>query len=162
MWKDINWEEGTVHICRSVVYPEEKRKGMLNPGGKTVNAERTIPMIPLVQNVLMSEKRKSKSLYVFSMSDGAFLSDSSFRRMWELIYSKKRGIDFKVHPHQLRHTCATEWIASGMDPKTVQYLLGHASIDVTMEIYAHYQDETRRYETARKMEAGLPEYVSSL
>lgn len=46
------------------------------------------------------------------------------------------SIDFDVTPHQLRHTYATNLISSGVDPKTVQYLLGHRNSKMTMDIYA--------------------------
>ena len=45
-------------------------------------------------------------------------------------------MDFKVTPHQLRHTYITNLIYAGVDPKTVQYLAGHENIRVTMDIYA--------------------------
>ena len=38
--------------------------------------------------------------------------------------------------HQLRHTYITNLIHAGVDPKTVQYLAGHESSKVTMDIYA--------------------------
>jgi integrase len=39
--------------------------------------------------------------------------------------------------HDLRHTCASLLIAAGTDPKAVQVHLGHSSISVTMDRYAH-------------------------
>lgn len=45
-------------------------------------------------------------------------------------------IDFYVHPHMLRRTYITRLILAGMDPKTVQYLAGHESSEITMDIYA--------------------------
>ena len=45
-------------------------------------------------------------------------------------------LDFKVTPHQLRHTYITNLIHAGVDPKTVQYLAGHENSQVTMDIYA--------------------------
>ena len=45
-------------------------------------------------------------------------------------------LDFNVTPHQLRHTYITNLIAAGVDPKTVQYLAGHDSSKITMDIYA--------------------------
>ena len=50
----------------------------------------------------------------------------------DLIYS----LDFPVTPHQLRHTYITNLIYAGIDPKTVQYLAGHKTCVVTMDIYA--------------------------
>ena len=46
------------------------------------------------------------------------------------------SLDFEVTPHQLRHTYITNLIHSGVDPKTVQYLAGHESSKITMDIYA--------------------------
>ena len=45
-------------------------------------------------------------------------------------------IDFDVTPHQLRHTYITNLIHASVDPKTVQYLAGHESSKITMDIYA--------------------------
>ena len=56
-------------------------------------------------------------------------------------YARNNGkvryvLDFDVTPHQLRHTYITNLIAAGVDPKTVQYLAGHESSKITMDIYA--------------------------
>ena len=45
-------------------------------------------------------------------------------------------LDFEVTLHQLRHTYITNLIHAGVDPKTVQYLAGHESGKITMDIYA--------------------------
>jgi len=49
-----------------------------------------------------------------------------------VVYSR----DFEVTPHQLRHTYITNLIHASVDPKTVQYLAGHESSKITMDIYA--------------------------
>ena len=54
------------------------------------------------------------------------------RNNGHVIYS----LDFKVTPHQLRHTYITNLIHAGVDPKTVQYLAGHETSQITMDIYA--------------------------
>ena len=46
------------------------------------------------------------------------------------------SLDFEVTPHMLRHTYITNLIHSSVDPKTVQYLAGHKSSKITMDIYA--------------------------
>ena len=51
-------------------------------------------------------------------------------------------LDFHVTPHILRHTCATNWIRNGVDPRTVQYLLGHADPELTLGVYSHVVEES--------------------
>jgi site-specific recombinase XerD len=45
------------------------------------------------------------------------------------------SIDFPVTPHMLRHTYVTRLILGGMDVRRVQYLAGHSTPDVTIQIY---------------------------
>ena len=51
-------------------------------------------------------------------------------------------LDFDVTPHLLRHTYITNLIFSGATPKTVQYLAGHESSKITMDIYAKVKYNT--------------------
>lgn len=39
--------------------------------------------------------------------------------------------------HGLRHTAATQWIADGIDARTVQFRLGHADPRLVLKLYAH-------------------------
>lgn len=166
MWSDIDFDKGTLSVRRSLVWPVGNLAGEINPDCKTAASIRTIPMVSVLSAALREAKSKSRSVYVFSMKDGKFLSEGSFRSMWKLIETRSRpagknyksidrGIDFRVHSHQLRHTCATAWIRSGMDPKQVMYLMGHSSLDMTLEIYSHYEEELRREEAKERMEKAI-------
>lgn len=49
-------------------------------------------------------------------------------------------IDFLVTPHILRHTYATNLVLAGVNIKKVQYLLGHAKVETTLNIYTHLME----------------------
>lgn len=162
MWKDIDLDKRLIKVERSIVFPVSNRQGEINLDLKTDAANRVIPMSPEVYTVLKQEKLKSRSVYVFSMRNGSFLSKESFRSMWNMVsmrtiggpatgHSVKATLDFHVHPHQLRHTCCTRWIANGMTPKEAQYLMGHASPDITMGVYADYRAQQDLEKTAEKI-----------
>ena len=64
----------------------------------------------------------------------------------------------KVTPHVCRHTYCSNMAKSGMNPKTLQYLMGHSDISVTMNVYTHIsfddaEEELRRMEEFRKAQA---------
>ena len=66
------------------------------------------------------------------------LTPRSVERMIK-IYAAKAGITKKVTPHVMRHSFATDLLNNGADIRSVQQLLGHASI-VTTQIYTHVTD----------------------
>lgn len=149
MWQDIDFDKSVLSVCRSIVYPDDNPAGEINSELKTSNARRVVPIVPWLLEDLQAAKKKSSSLYVFSMQNGSFLSKSALRRMWDIVSNANLG--FSVHPHQLRHTCITRWIESGLGMSEAQYLAGHATADITMNIYTHYRKEQLLTETAKKM-----------
>jgi site-specific recombinase XerD len=70
------------------------------------------------------------------------LTPRSVERMIK-VYAAKAGITKKVTPHVLRHSFATDLLSNGADIRSVQQLLGHASINTT-QIYTHVTDSHLR------------------
>ncbi len=84
--------------------------------------------------------RRDASPFLFVSHDRAHtnkggLTPRSVQRIVER-YAKEAGITKHITPHSLRHTFATDLLLSGADIRSVQSLLGHASITTT-QIYTH-------------------------
>lgn len=65
-----------------------------------------------------------------------------------------------ITPHICRHTYCSNQAKAGMNPKTLQYLMGHSDISVTMNVYTHVnfddaEEELRRMEEFRKAQAEI-------
>lgn len=63
-------------------------------------------------------------------------------------------------PHVCRHTYCSDQAKAGMNPKTLQYLMGHSDISVTMNVYTHIglddaEEELRKIEAFRKAQAEI-------
>lgn len=165
-WSDIDFKGGLLTVNRSIVYPEDNRAGEVNTELKTSNAKRTIPLSwPMILE-LEEAFLKKDSVWIFSMKNGSFLSYNSYRALWRIIDYRTmnkanvkqrelvpRTLDFHVHPHLLRHTRITRWFEQGLDIKEIQYLAGHSSVDITLDIYTHYQKDQRLSDTAEKIRA---------
>jgi integrase len=54
-----------------------------------------------------------------------------------------------VRLHDLRHTCASLLLAQGVPPRVVMEVLGHSSLDVTMNIYGHVMLDAQREALSR-------------
>lgn len=60
---------------------------------------------------------------------------------------------YLTRPHVCRHTYCTNMANSGMNPKTLQYLMGHSDISVTLNIYTHTGYDDAKKELSRLKEA---------
>lgn len=52
----------------------------------------------------------------------------------------------KITPHVCRHTFCSNMAKSGINPKTLQYLMGHSEIGVTLNTYTHIKEEDAKAE----------------
>jgi len=168
MWSDIDFENHIAHISRVNVFNRDGTS-TISSSMKTENARRDVPVPVWVEEALMSAVGSRTSLYVCPCKDGSPMTPGSFKSAWGAIEARTaktpeelntacpkhpqvvRTLDFHVHAHLLRHTCATRWIEQGLNIKELQYLLGHSTPDLSMSIYAHYDHETQFKATTDKI-----------
>lgn len=84
---------------------------------------------------------------LFVSARGTRMSAAALRARFEL-HARDAGLDADVTPHAMRHTFATELLSGGADLRSVQELLGHASLSTT-QIYTHLSVE-RLKEAAKR------------
>lgn len=151
MWSDFSGD--TVHIQRAI----KKDTNMPGPP-KTKSGNRVIPVPPWFKQMLDAAPRTS--LYVTSNTNGDFISATNMKKAWNslkrLMYLEagvptyrnqiieeqaRRTSIYELTPYYLRHTYATILAENGVDIATAQYLLGHADIGMTANVYTHMNDK---------------------
>lgn len=123
----------------------EKWVKVLGKGKK----ERLIPLTDALYIALDLYLKKSHSILAVKASSGPslLLNDRGHRPSrvdiwrWLAAWSAKAGFEQPIHPHQFRHGCATALLEGGADLRTIQLLLGHASIQTT-QVYTNVSTST--------------------
>ncbi len=149
-WEDVDWERRIITIRRSVnrVRNWDKdgnaRTQVLESGPKSRTSIRELPVPDRLMTLLEQcrRERAGESAYVVCGRQGKRLEPRGCMRLFKRLLEKAGLPDMNFH--SLRHTFATRGLASGMDIKTLSELMGHSSVSVTLDIYAHSQMEHKR------------------
>ena len=168
-WDAIDWEKRTLTVNKTLEFRYKQDEWRAGPP-KTESSYRTIPLTDTAYDILREiydtreyrneseclstvltfmdrktgQKRKlvMRDLVFINWRTGMPAKNSSYdTHLYKLC--DDAGIK-RFCMHALRHTYATRAIESGMQPKVLQKLLGHASITTTMNRYVHVTDDSMK------------------
>ena len=177
-WDAIDWEKHTLTVNKTLEYRHKQGVWRAGPP-KTESSYRTIPLTDTAYDILREiydtreyrkesrdlstvltfmdrktgQKRKlvMRDLVFINWRTGMPAKNSSYdTHLYKLC--DDAGIE-RFCMHALRHTYATRAIESGMQPKVLQKLLGHASITTTMNRYVHVTDDSMKKAVAQLAKA---------
>ncbi len=151
-WEDLDFDRRIISIRRSMEYRASVGEWCAGPP-KTKMSRREIPMTDECMHLLL-EIKNMRDLgryveeefedFVFINRNGKPTKNSTYDANIAKL-TKKAGIE-RFSMHTLRHTFATRCIEAGMRPKTLQQILGHSNINITMNLYVHVTDEEKAKE----------------
>lgn len=136
--------DGAVTVSKSLVLSKALPEVKSSPKSQAGN--RTIPIPSIAQSALNEYLNQHSSLILFPQQkdNSKYMSASALVKFWGGIVKKVNAYDAigsDVTMHMLRHTYASMLIEANVPIKTAQYLLGHSSIQMTMDVYAHLSND---------------------
>ena len=156
---DIEFDEQRIKVDHQLQRTRNMKYEIVTP--KTDSGVRYIPMNEDVEDCFRRIIENRKRLKIEPMVDGysgfLFLDKNNMPMVamhWEKYFQhivEKYNATYKmqmpkVTPHVCRHTFCSSMAKSGMNPKTLQYIMGHSDIGVTLNTYTHLQFEDAREE----------------
>lgn len=142
-WSDIVLDSYiTVQRSKSEIKEQNITRPKTGIGRKIQISQRLIKALSQHKNIQKDYKSDLEGYYKddFRVIGGLAGKGYHARHYSSRLFKKllqRAGIERRVRFHDLRHTHATLLLLSGVNPKIVQERLGHASINVTLDIYSH-------------------------
>ena len=138
-----------MNISRTMEYRYSTKEWREGPP-KSKSGYRVIPLTDEAVALLKKQREKNQKIkviplqwseQVFLCRKGTPVKNSTYdSKLFDLC--DKIGIP-RFSMHVLRHTFATRCIEAGMKPKTLQTILGHSNIGITMNLYVHTTEEEK-------------------
>ena len=157
-WKDINFEQKTIAINKTLTRGLENKLIIQTP--KTATSKREIMVDDETLNLLKEWRKQQKSDYfklgyntmnpkqlVFSNLRNEFMQPPKVGQKLDMLINKN-GLK-RITAHGFRHTHCSILFEAGASIKEVQDRLGHSDVQTTMNIYAHVTEKAKE-KTAEK------------
>lgn len=146
-WSDIDWVNKTITIRRTAKRVNGQRK---TNAPKSKSGTRILPLVAGLDKDLAAHhtaQAEEFALKGLTNTDDLIVASQAATQYDTANYLKafrklvaKAGLPAKeIRPHDLRHSTAILLITHGVDPRTAAQILGHASAQLTMEIYTRSQ-----------------------
>ena len=145
-WRDVDWDGHALNVVRAA-----KDSGIGSPKGDRSRSVLVAPyLLELLRDHRSCQARVGKvPTLAFTSPRGAMLNRHNVRRRGHDSAVKKAGLSPTLRLHDLRHTAATIWLASGESIYFVQQQLGHKDIQTTIDLYGHPDRAAHRDAAAR-------------
>ncbi len=144
-WEDVSFAEKTLHVHQTLQRIQNRdhtgaKTRVVVTRPKSVCSIRTIP-IPDTLAVLLASHKSSPG-YILTNHEQKYMEPRTLQNHFKKALQKS-GIE-PANYHALRHTFATRCIEFGFDVKSLSEILGHASVNITMNRYVHPSMELKK------------------
>ena len=167
LWKNVDLKNRRISIEHSLEYRTDIQEFVNNPP-KSSSGYRMISLTKTAYNILVNRQESQKHMEIPEEYQGLVFLNCNGNPTHRGIYNralKQIAKDMDVPSfsmHSLRHTFATRCIEAGVRPKSLQKLMGHSEIGITMDLYVHATDEEavnemRKLETYFSSDSGETE-----
>lgn len=138
-WEDISFTEQTVFVHQTMQRIQDKsnlgkKTKIVLTTPKSACSIRTIP-IPEPLVTILTDYKTSPNGYLLTNSESSFIEPRTMQNKFKTVL-KDCEIE-SANFHALRHTFATRCIELGFDVKSLSEILGHATVNITMNRYVH-------------------------
>ena len=156
-WRDINLDKGSVQVSRTLQHIPGA--GLQLHDVKSTHSRRQLALSPSAVLVLRAHRDQAEavqaeagaalepSAFVFCHPTGRPLSPNTVSHAFQRV-AKAAGIG-GARLHSLRHSHASLLLAQGANLKDIQALLGHSTIAITGDLYAHVTEQRQQEVVAR-------------
>lgn len=134
-------KDGMVSVTKSLIF--DKNTPIIKPTPKTSAGVRKVP-VPAAFNEIFEYAQGKDILFPMLTDPKRYMSQSSYVKFWKGIIRAMRTEELTAHI--FRHNYATMLYYSNISPKKAAQLMGHESITMIMNIYAHLDEEQERAE----------------